>query len=270
MLGVLVIVTLVARFVVVFGLFPLLEHGPARRAHRPAYGVVIVWGGLRGAVSLALGLAVAENDSLPQELRHMVARADHRLRAVHPAGQRHQPEPADQAPGARPAAAGGTGPARPRAHLALEGIKDAALARSPWPTTSPPTRSARSTEEYDRRIAAAEARARADAEAVSRSDLVYRGLAHPGEPRERAGAGQARSGHPAAQRCRCADRRMRRRLGDAAKIGGIADYEKAARQRRRLSPQSSASPSGCTSISASSGRWPPRSPSASSACCWSA
>ncbi len=73
MLAVLVVFTLLARFVVVFGLMPILSLlGLAERIEK-AYGLVIVWGGLRGAVSLALGLAVAGNYALPEALRHMVA-----------------------------------------------------------------------------------------------------------------------------------------------------------------------------------------------------
>src|SRR5262249_2523188 len=73
MLLVLLLSTIPARCVVVFGMMPLL--GVARLAESigTAYGVVIVWGGLRGAVSLALGLAVAENTALPEGLRHIVA-----------------------------------------------------------------------------------------------------------------------------------------------------------------------------------------------------
>ena len=38
-----------------------------------AYRLVILWGGLRGAVSLALALAVSENTGLPGNVRHFVA-----------------------------------------------------------------------------------------------------------------------------------------------------------------------------------------------------
>jgi len=73
MLAVLILFTFLARFVVVFGLMPVLSMlGLAERIER-AYGLVIVWGGLRGALSLALALAVAGNEALPEGLRHMVA-----------------------------------------------------------------------------------------------------------------------------------------------------------------------------------------------------
>src|SRR5262249_47415544 len=73
MLATLVLATLAARAVVVFGLLPLLSLAQLAERIGRAYAIVILWGGLRGAVSLALGLAVAENDGLPQDLRHAVA-----------------------------------------------------------------------------------------------------------------------------------------------------------------------------------------------------
>lgn len=74
-LGVLAIVVaaLVARAVVLWGLIPpLVALGmaePLRRSHR----VVMLWGGLRGAVTLALALAVTENPDLPEFFRSFVA-----------------------------------------------------------------------------------------------------------------------------------------------------------------------------------------------------
>src|SRR3546814_11377148 len=68
-------VTLVARGVMVFGVLPLL--GLTRFGTRVsrAYKVVMWWGGLRGAVSLALALAVTEQHNLPYEARQFIALA---------------------------------------------------------------------------------------------------------------------------------------------------------------------------------------------------
>ena len=57
----------------VFGLLPLL--GLTRlgtKVSRP-YKVVMLWGGLRGAVSLALALAVTEQTGVPEEARQFIA-----------------------------------------------------------------------------------------------------------------------------------------------------------------------------------------------------
>jgi CPA1 family monovalent cation:H+ antiporter len=65
--------TLVARAIVVFGLLPLL--GLTRLGTRVsrAYKTVMLWGGLRGAVSLALALAVTERSDVPVEIRQFIA-----------------------------------------------------------------------------------------------------------------------------------------------------------------------------------------------------
>jgi len=65
--------TLIARAVVVFGLVPLLTMaGVGARVGR-RFKTVIWWGGLRGAVSLALALAVTERSSLPEDVREFIA-----------------------------------------------------------------------------------------------------------------------------------------------------------------------------------------------------
>jgi CPA1 family monovalent cation:H+ antiporter len=65
--------TLVARAVTVFGLLPGLERLGLMQRIDYRYKSVILWGGLRGAVSLALALAVTENEALPPALRNFVA-----------------------------------------------------------------------------------------------------------------------------------------------------------------------------------------------------
>ncbi|MEO1190332.1 MAG: cation:proton antiporter [Pseudomonadota bacterium] len=70
---VVVAAALLGRTLVLYLLFPLLV---LLRLTRPVGGrfkVVILWGGLRGAVTLVLALAVAGNPALPQEVRDLVA-----------------------------------------------------------------------------------------------------------------------------------------------------------------------------------------------------
>jgi CPA1 family monovalent cation:H+ antiporter len=65
--------TLAARAVSVFGLLPGLERLGLMQRIDNRLKSVILWGGLRGAVSLALALAVTENQALPERLRDFVA-----------------------------------------------------------------------------------------------------------------------------------------------------------------------------------------------------
>jgi monovalent cation:H+ antiporter, CPA1 family len=70
---VVIVAALAARAVVLFGILPLLT---ALRLSPPVsgrYRLVILWGGLRGAVTLALALAVTENRALPAEVQRFVA-----------------------------------------------------------------------------------------------------------------------------------------------------------------------------------------------------
>ncbi|MDQ4062115.1 MAG: sodium:proton antiporter, partial [Pseudomonadota bacterium] len=73
LLAVLVLAAFGARAMTLFGLLPVLS--AAGLAERVAAGhkLVILWGGMRGAVSLALALAIAENQALPAEVRQFVA-----------------------------------------------------------------------------------------------------------------------------------------------------------------------------------------------------
>jgi monovalent cation:H+ antiporter, CPA1 family len=64
---------LAARAVVVFGFLPLLSAvGAAQQVSFP-YKAVMTWGGLRGAISLTLALAVTENTLIAEEVKHFVA-----------------------------------------------------------------------------------------------------------------------------------------------------------------------------------------------------
>ena len=64
---------LAARAFCLFVFLPLLSLGRRRWRVESRYSAVIVWGGLRGAVTLALGLAVTENPFVPADARHLVA-----------------------------------------------------------------------------------------------------------------------------------------------------------------------------------------------------
>ncbi len=61
-----------ARAAILFGLLPVLSAmGLSPRVERP-YRVAILWGGLRGAVTLALALAVTESTRVPEDVQRVV------------------------------------------------------------------------------------------------------------------------------------------------------------------------------------------------------
>src|SRR5215472_5021091 len=64
---------LVSRMAVLFGLLPLLSAAHLSQQVSGAYKLAIAWGGLRGAVTLALALAVTENSQLDPAVRSAVA-----------------------------------------------------------------------------------------------------------------------------------------------------------------------------------------------------
>ena len=68
-----VVAAFAARAVTLFGLFPLMTSmglgEPVPISHR----LVVLWGGMRGAVSLALALAVTENALLSPDVRQFIA-----------------------------------------------------------------------------------------------------------------------------------------------------------------------------------------------------
>lgn len=73
MIGTVVVAALVARAAVLFLLLPLLSMSRLMAAVSLPYNLTILWGGLRGAVTLALALAVTENRFLDAELKQFVA-----------------------------------------------------------------------------------------------------------------------------------------------------------------------------------------------------
>ncbi len=102
LLGVLVVAATVARALVLFGLLPTLSALRLSQAVNNRFKAVILWGGLRGAVTLALALAVTENTPHQSRRSALHRGAGHRLRALHPAGQRHHAALVDPAAGAGP------------------------------------------------------------------------------------------------------------------------------------------------------------------------
>lgn len=72
MIATVILAATLARFVVLFGLLPLLSAARlSPRVGRP-YRAAILWGGLRGAVTLALALAVTESLRVPEDIRRTV------------------------------------------------------------------------------------------------------------------------------------------------------------------------------------------------------
>ncbi|MEM9736538.1 MAG: cation:proton antiporter, partial [Pseudomonadota bacterium] len=72
LLGVVIVAALAARAAVLFGLLPLLSLLRASPKVEGPYRVAILWGGLRGAITLALALAVTENGRVPGEVQRIV------------------------------------------------------------------------------------------------------------------------------------------------------------------------------------------------------
>ena len=69
---VVVAAAIAARAVILFGLVPLLTLLRLSPVVERPYRVAILWGGLRGAVTLALALAVTENQRVPDEIQRLV------------------------------------------------------------------------------------------------------------------------------------------------------------------------------------------------------
>ncbi|MEM7023529.1 MAG: cation:proton antiporter, partial [Pseudomonadota bacterium] len=73
LIGVAALASLVARALVLFGILPLLSIARLGEGVSNAYKVVILWGAMRGAVTLALALSVTENRDLDPEIQRFVA-----------------------------------------------------------------------------------------------------------------------------------------------------------------------------------------------------
>ena len=72
LVGVVVIAAIVARTAILFGLMPLLTALKLSPTVERPYRVAILWGGLRGAVTLALALAVTESYRVPDDIQRLV------------------------------------------------------------------------------------------------------------------------------------------------------------------------------------------------------
>src|SRR5262249_30881058 len=68
LLVVLIAAAMAARGITLFGLMPVLSVTGMAEPIGNKYKAVMLWGGLRGAVSLALAAAAAENHALPPEV----------------------------------------------------------------------------------------------------------------------------------------------------------------------------------------------------------
>lgn len=72
LIGVVVVAAFVARALILFGLLPMLTGLRLSPKIQRPYRMAIMWGGLRGAVTLALALAVTENLRVPVETKRVV------------------------------------------------------------------------------------------------------------------------------------------------------------------------------------------------------
>lgn len=72
LIGITVVAALAARAVILFGLLPLLTLARVSPKVERHYRLAILWGGLRGAVTLALALAVTESPGIAPEVKRQV------------------------------------------------------------------------------------------------------------------------------------------------------------------------------------------------------
>jgi CPA1 family monovalent cation:H+ antiporter len=73
LLFVVVLAATAARWAIVYGFLPLLARMRGAPPLSPAFAAVVFWGGLRGATTLALALAVTEDPAMPADVARMVA-----------------------------------------------------------------------------------------------------------------------------------------------------------------------------------------------------
>ncbi len=72
LLAVLMVSAFAARAVIIYGLLPVISAAGLAEKVSGAYATVMFWGGLRGAVSLALALAILENRALTPDVKSFV------------------------------------------------------------------------------------------------------------------------------------------------------------------------------------------------------
>jgi CPA1 family monovalent cation:H+ antiporter len=73
LLAVLVLAAMAARAFILFGVLPVLTSLRMSPHITPSHRAVMLWGGLRGAITLALALSVVENKSVPPDVQRLVA-----------------------------------------------------------------------------------------------------------------------------------------------------------------------------------------------------
>ena len=73
LLAALLVSALAARALCLWGVLPIVRLLLKQQPISSGYKLVILWGGVRGAVTLALALAVAQNPTVPPEIRHVVS-----------------------------------------------------------------------------------------------------------------------------------------------------------------------------------------------------
>ena len=64
--------TIIARMVVLYGIMPAFSFFGVSRPVSNDYNTVLIWGGLRGAVTVALALSVWENTLVPEDIRRFI------------------------------------------------------------------------------------------------------------------------------------------------------------------------------------------------------
>jgi CPA1 family monovalent cation:H+ antiporter len=69
------VAALASRAVVIWGMMPTFSALGASRPLSHSYKIVLWWGGVRGAVTIALALATTATDGVPQPVQHMIASA---------------------------------------------------------------------------------------------------------------------------------------------------------------------------------------------------
>ncbi|WP_150523058.1 cation:proton antiporter [Roseibium sediminis] len=74
LLLVVIIAALASRAVVIFGLLPALSLFDKRKAVSTKFKTVMLWGGMRGAITLTLALSVAEHSALSDDISSFVTR----------------------------------------------------------------------------------------------------------------------------------------------------------------------------------------------------
>ena len=72
LMGVVILAAFAARAIILWGMLPALSFLHLSPQVEPAYRAAILWGGLRGAVTLALALAVTENALVPPAIKREV------------------------------------------------------------------------------------------------------------------------------------------------------------------------------------------------------